>query len=63
MLVGDLSRRELAGRLASAGLGVQFGPFNLTVRSDLGSFASLAHHLYELYPLLDAEAISDFMSR
>ena len=60
MLVGDLSRREFAGRLASAGLGVQFGPFNLTVRSDLGSFASFAHHLYELYPLLDAEAISDF---
>jgi len=60
MLVGDLSRRELAGRLAGAGLGVQFGPFNLRIRSDLGSFASLAHQLYEPYPLLEAEAISDF---
>lgn len=60
MLVGDLSRRELAGRLAGAGLGVQFGPFNLRIRSNLGSFASLAHQLYEPYPLLEAEAISDF---
>jgi HprK-related kinase A len=60
MLVGDLSRRELAGQLAGAGLGLQFGPFNLRIRSNLGSFASLAHQLYEPYPLLAAEAISDF---
>jgi HprK-related kinase A len=60
MRVGDLSRRELASQLAGAGLGIQFGPFNLRIRSDLGSFASLAHHLYEPYPLLDAEDFSDF---
>ena len=60
MLVGDLSRRELAGRLAGAGLGIPFGPFNLRIRSNLGSFASLAHHLYAPYPLLEAAAIIDF---
>jgi HprK-related kinase A len=60
MLVGDLTRRELARQLASVGLSIQFGPFNLRIRSDLQAFASLAHELYAPYPLPEAEAISDF---
>lgn len=60
MIVGDLSRRELEDRLAGAGLGVQFGPFSLRIRSDLKSFASLAHQLYAPYPLPETETISDF---
>jgi len=60
MIVGDLSRRELGERLAGDGLALQFGPFNLTIRSNLASFASLAHQLYEPYPLPEPAAISDF---
>ncbi len=60
MIVGDLSRRELANRLAGTGLGLRFGPFNLTIRSDLTSFASLAHTLYAPYPLPEAGEMTDF---
>ena len=63
MIVGDLSRWELGQRLAHEGLPLQFGPFNLRIRSNLGSFASLAHQLYEPYPLVDGQAISDFHVR
>ena len=60
MIVGDLSRRELGKHLAGDGLALQFGPFNLTIRSNLDSFASLAHQLYKYYPLPEPAAISDF---
>jgi HprK-related kinase A len=60
MIVGDLSRQELERRLTSAGLDIQFGPFNLRIRSNLASFASLAHQLYEPYPMVEAAAIIDF---
>ena len=60
MIVGDLSRHELARRLTDAGLDVQFGPFNLRIRSDLPSFAPLAHQLYEPYLMVEAAAIIDF---
>lgn len=62
MIVGDLSRREFEHGLASSGLGIQFGPFKLRIRSDLKTFAAIAHQLYEPYPLLEAqaEAITDF---
>ncbi len=60
MIVGNLSRQELGERLAGAGLAVQFGPFNLRIRSSLKSVASLAHQLYEPYPLPGTESIIDF---
>ena len=60
MNVGDLSRRETGERLAGEGLPLQFDPFNLSVRSDLDSFAAYAHQLYEPYPLPDTTAICDF---
>ncbi len=60
MIVGDLSRRELGSRLAGTGLGLRFGPFNLTIRSDLKSFGSLAHSLYAPYPLPEAGEMTDF---
>lgn len=60
MLVGELSHRELAERLAGAGLALQFGPFNLRIRSGLRSLASLAHYLYAPYPLPEPGAICDF---
>jgi HprK-related kinase A len=60
MIVGALSRRTLEHRLAGNGLVIQFGPFNLRIRSDLGSFASFAHQLYEPYPLLESQVLCDF---
>lgn len=60
MIVGDLSRREFEQKLAGSGLGVQFGPFNLTIRSDLASFADAAHRLYAPYSIPEADAIRDF---
>jgi HprK-related kinase A len=60
LIIGDLSRRELERRLAAEGLGIQFGPFNLRIRSDLRPFSRVAHQLYALYPLLSEHDISDF---
>lgn len=60
MIVADLSRREFARRLAGAGLGIRFGPFNLTIRSDLSSLATAAHELYAPYPVPETDAIHDF---
>jgi HprK-related kinase A len=59
MLVGELSRREFATRLAGDGLCVQFGPFNVQIRSNLAALASLTQHLYSLYPL-NSGILSDF---
>lgn len=60
MIVGDLSSCELTRSFAGDGLGLQFGPFNVRIRSNLDSFGSLAHRFYEPYPLSDPEAITDF---
>lgn len=63
MIIGDLSRREFGEKLAGEGLRVQFGPFNLLIRSNLDSFASLAYPLYEPYPVPDETSITDFHVR
>ena len=60
MNVGDLNRREFGEQLAGDGVALQFGPFNLRLRSDLDSFAAHAHQLYEPYPLPETTAICDF---
>lgn len=60
MRVGDLSNGELAKRLAAEGLAVQFGPFNIKIRSDLADIVSLASRLYLPYPLALDQAITDF---
>lgn len=60
MTVGLLSRRALEQRLVGKGLAIQFGPFNLRIRSDLGSFSAIAHQLYEPYPVLESEVLCDF---
>lgn len=60
MRVGDLGLADLKGRLAGDGLAVRFGPFNVKIRSNLGSVVSLAHRLYQPYPLAPEEAIADF---
>lgn len=60
MKIGDLGRVELAKRLAGDGLGIEFGPFNIKFRSNLGSIAKLADSLYRPYPLAVPEAIADF---
>ena len=60
MIVGDLNRQELGEHLSGGGLALQFGPFQLKIRSNLDSFASIAHQLYELYPLSEENTISDF---
>src|SRR6185503_15834079 len=38
----------------------QFGPFNLRIRSNLRSLATLAHRLYAPYPVPEAGALGDF---
>ena len=60
MRVGDLSLQELENRLAGEGLPVRFGPFALRLRSDIESFASLAHRLYQPYPLSSSQDLIDF---
>ena len=60
MIVGDLNRRGTGATLGGRRPGGPFGPFNVRIRSNLGSFASLAHQLYAPYPLPGAEAIADF---
>ncbi len=60
MIVGDLSRREFGDHLKGEGLPLRFGPFSLRVRSDIESYASLAHRLYQPYPLSDTVGIFDF---
>lgn len=60
MKVGGLSPQEWEGRLADGGVGIRFGPFNIKLQSDLRDFASLAHGLYQPYPLSSAETIADF---
>lgn len=60
MIVGDLSRREFSDRLKGDGLSIRFGPFSLRVRSDLASYASIAHSLYRSYPLAENGDICDF---
>jgi HprK-related kinase A len=60
MKIGDLSLRKLENTLATEGLRVQFGPFNIRIQSNLASFASLAHQLYGPYPSLSPASITDF---
>jgi HprK-related kinase A len=60
MRVGDLALWKIEDHLATNGLLVQFGPFNIRIRSDLPSFASLAHQLYHHYPLPASAAMTDF---
>lgn len=60
MRVCDLSLEEWESRLSTEGVRIQFGPFNIRLRSDLRGFARLAHPLYQPYPLSSAEAIADF---
>ena len=60
MRVGDLTAAQLRRQLAADGLRLQFGPFNLLLRSDLTAFASLAHSLYRHYPLAPSDEMVDF---
>ena len=60
MIVGDLSRREFGERLKGDSLPFRFGPFLLRVRSDIESYASIAHSLYQPYSLSDTGGVFDF---
>ena len=60
MLVSDLTPQEYANRLTGVGLGLQFGPFNLRIRSNLSAFAASAYKLYGPYPVLEWNEICDF---
>ena len=60
MRVGDLTLREFEKLLANERLLVQFGPFNIRIRSNLSSFAQLAFQLYHHYPLSSSATITDF---
>lgn len=60
MKAGDLTLREFRNHLKTKGLLIQFGPFNIRMRSDLAAFATLAHQLYQLYPLSSPIDLIDF---
>jgi HprK-related kinase A len=60
MRVGGLSLAEVESSLAGDGLSVRFGPFNIRMRSNLRTLASLVPLLYQPYPLAEPEAIIDF---
>ena len=60
MIVGDFSRREFGDQLNGEGLALRLGPFSIRVRSDLESYASIAHQLYQPYSLADTRGIFDF---
>lgn len=63
MRVGDLTFRNFEICLATEGLRVQFGPFNIRIQSDVASFASQAHRLYHHYALPPSVAMTDFHVR
>lgn len=63
MIVGDLARQDVARRLGGDGLGIRFGPFKLRIRSELASFAVLAHQLYAPYSIPDEADFIDFHVR
>lgn len=60
MRVGDLTPGELQARLAGDGFSIQFGPFAIKIRSDIGALCALAHALYEPYPLAPSAQMADF---
>jgi len=63
MNVGDLPPRELARRLADAGLRLRTGPVVSSIQSPLGRVAqSVAQH-YADYPIEEAEGFADFHVR
>ncbi|MFM8331785.1 MAG: HprK-related kinase A [Candidatus Methylumidiphilus sp.] len=60
MRVADLSLAELASRLKSDGLALQFGQFNIMIQSDVEGFAPIAHQLYQSFYLPFPTGITDF---
>jgi len=60
MKVLDLGLEEVGNRLERDGLNIRFGPFNIRVRSELGSIAQFADSYYREYSLAAVEAIIDF---
>jgi HprK-related kinase A len=46
--------------LAANGVCLEFGPFNLRIRSNLQGFPALAHRLYSPYPLFERDSVCDF---
>lgn len=60
MRVADLGLEEVGNRLKRDGLNIRFGPFNIRVRSQLGSIAQFVDSYYREYPLAAVEAIIDF---
>lgn len=55
-----MSQREFENRLFSKGLIIQFGPFNIRIKSDIASFASCTHKLYQHYQAAQPGSIIDF---
>jgi HprK-related kinase A len=60
MMVGQLSARDLAGRLAGPGLTLRTGPFCVRLKSDAAPVVDGVELLYEHYPLLAEGCFCDF---
>lgn len=63
MLIGDLTRRELATRLQGAGLRLATGPFVFRISSPVAEIADALGMLYAEFPLVNDDAFVDFHVR
>lgn len=60
MRIGQLSRSELAGRLARGGLSLATGPVTTRIRTSIPGVAAHLAALYADFPLGEADGIADF---
>lgn len=61
--VWALSQQAFESALSGSGIGIQIGPFNARIRSDLKSLINPLYRFYEAYPLLDDDAVYNFHAR
>ena len=58
--VSELSRDEFGRKLAGVGVGIQIGPFNVRMRTDVNGLIEPLYRFYIDYPLLKADVIYSF---
>lgn len=63
MIVKDLSKTDLAERIATSGICLDTGAFRTLVRSDVGTLVEPLLELYSEFPIETGEVICDFFVR
>lgn len=61
--VAGLSLDAFGALLSGSGIGVQIGPFNARIRTDVSSLNEVLYRFYADYPLLGADAVYSFHAR